>query len=613
MSTASSLAAQVRPLPDIPVWQYAAENFNYSRAPEYDTPRMGPFDPDFAPFYKEVMEAVNDPFTKFDYTVKSTRSAMSEHFLTAMRWKKIHKPAPTLFIAADQKGGEEAFDTRVKRGMKLSPELQRLYKSAISNEHVIKYPQMDCMLGWPGGASTLKQTGFDLIVADELSLWKAILVDMLKNRTVTFPFSTIYAGSSLNPMLRAPMDEDPMWDLFLEGDQRYWFMQDPKTGKPFRFRFGDSDSDDGLKWDQGAKDPLTENWDLNRVASTLRYVTPCGTEIDFKDRKKIVATGEWVPTNEHALPGVRSRSVHGMMSPFLSWELIATKYLQAIMKKDPTAMRAVYGEYLAEPFTDDEETSITLDTLTERNLLGYHSGTELLPLLCQKAKTAPDIWGDFDILSKKEKVYIMGGDIQKDREYWMILECIEDGDFGIYGAGQTFGLEEMQELIVQHSCVRMMVDQRYAKRQDELRSFGLAHRWSLCSAFTPASAEKKEEDRKDRTAKFDLPWTASRRCIKTGKPTKRKKNTVLHIGFRNDLFTREALALIAGEGNVGLHLPTDAADELRAHLSGVKMVNGRVEKARSRIDWFDCFKNCVVGARIHEIGGKPVYCRPLNV
>ena len=100
------------------MWEWAAQNVNFARAPAYDTPLHGPYDPEFMPFWKLPAEWLTDPTVKEITIWKSSRAGGSENILlNAIRYHAGHSPARILYISGDEKAAKDFMRERIKLGL----------------------------------------------------------------------------------------------------------------------------------------------------------------------------------------------------------------------------------------------------------------------------------------------------------------------------------------------------------------------------------------------------------------------------------------------------------------------------------------------------------------
>ena len=374
-----SIARSLEAYEPLPPWQWAADNVDYSRAKNYDTPYRGPFDPDLMPFWKQPLETSRDAMIREIVVLKASRCGYSENFLlTDLRYTMAREPEPTLYVTGKMDLATGFLDRRVKRGMRLSADLAEKYRAAKTVGQDIQLADMDFRATWSTSDTATKQDGWARVHADEVSLWGEFTVDMLRRRCAAYPFHHIIFGGSLNPERKGRPDQDPTLKLYEESDKRVWRMKDPATGNWFTFSL------DGIKWPEDCQ--TDDGWDLQRVAEEAWCETPDGTRIDEVDRMDVVRGGRWESTNPKGIR--RGYKVVALMVPFAdcSFGQVAARFLSAKHRMHLTGtksertrntLRTYFAEMWAEAH-NDEQIVAKDESLIEREA-DYSLGSVYVP------------------------------------------------------------------------------------------------------------------------------------------------------------------------------------------------------------------------------------------
>jgi len=333
--------------------------------------------------------------------------------------------------------------------LNLAASTRRKLKAARQREHEIIFDDMPLFVTWPTSKTGFKQSGYSLILADEVSLFKGFSTDMMRRRTGNYTFSTIMGISSPDPSVKRPSDQDPIFIEHGLGDQRKWVMDDPAGNGGFSWGMGTGGRDGwGLKWDSTAKDSETGEWDFRKVQETAHFVTPEGKRIDEPERRATTATGRWVSTNPNAPHGVRSYHINAFMIPFASCSFgeIAVAFLKA-KHGGSVALRTFIYEYLAEPFALEVERTQD-DQLYDRQG-GYAKGS-----------TLPEV---MDAYKGDLGGVIIGADVQKHWIWYSARYWTAGGDSGLVEWGKVDGFQELSEVADRLNAIRVIVDAGYRK------------------------------------------------------------------------------------------------------------------------------------------------------
>jgi hypothetical protein len=436
--------------------EWAEANVDYSRAPSYDCEYKGPYRIDFMPYWREPMETVIDPAVREVIILKGSRVGCSENVLfTLMRWAVALRPQPMLYLNADQQSTEDILDRRVRRGFELSADTARKYRAARVREHETIFADCDVVARWPRSKSAFKSSGYPLIMADEFSTWPDFGWGMLAKRADNYTFAHIYAVSSPDPTSKRGSFDDPIFVEFDSTDQRYWFMPDPTTGKPFKFEMA------GLKWDAQAKRE-DGSWDMRKVEESAHYVTPGGAIIEEARRMATVASGSWVATKEGP-PRRRGYHLSAFYSPLENGRFgkIAVEFLTA-KHKGPRHVRTFVYEYLAERWADELE---RVDAgAVEGRCADYGKGR--VPSTCEA----------FNIWVPKEKSVIVTADVQKTYLPAVAREWIEGGDSGLVDWVFAPDFDTLEAFANLHKAQWVGIDCGYAARAMEVFDYAVNYK-----------------------------------------------------------------------------------------------------------------------------------------
>lgn len=549
--------------PDLNIWQWCAENVDFSLAQNYDTPKHERFDPDFMPFWNEPAECLTDPAIREVVVLKCARAGGSENLLlNPIRYVVANAPQPTLYVTGDQLSAERFMEKRIKRGFRTCPPAHRLYKQAQSTQHDIALAGCDIRVTWPKARQAFKQDGWAMVLCDEVSLWPEYSADMARKRTASYPFSHIVFLSSPDPAQKRSSDDDPIFVEYERGDCRKWMCKDPATGKDFVFEMGARDGV-GLRWDQKAKRE-DGTWDINAVRDSAHYVTPDGTKIANDDRMAVVRGGRWVATNKEAPDDVRSYHVTAFMTPFKSGDFgeIAAAFITA-KHRGATAMRTFVYEYLAEKWIENIEI-VRDDKLIEREA-NYSRGELITDRLPQYRGVPASV--------------IIGADVQKTHVWWIARQFVDGGDSGLidYGHVATFG--ELNDVANRLKASRVMIDGNYRR----LEVFEACHSFN----FLPVEAHDR----------LSLPFIVKE--IDPFEGTNRQgPNRIGLIQLESPVFKDLLMDCMRGESEKKWFVPKGMPLEYARQVMAEQKVDGayRLRRGYSQNHLGDCEYYAILGA-----------------
>jgi len=436
------------------VWQWAADEVDYSRHATYETELKSKYNPDYLPYFKEVQEAITDRDVSEVWILKNSRAGATENcLLNPIRWAVSRGGYHILFVSGNEDAAVDFFEKRIKDGLRLAPSCKKKLSSAIRNDKTrVYFSDGNIAATWPRNRMAFKASGYNLILADEVSIWSEYSTDMLRKRGDNWAFSKIIGVSSPDPAQKRGSDEDPIFIEYRAGDQRRWHCKDV-NGQDFVFEMGDKSTPYGLKWSVDAKREDGQ-WDYEKVKETAYYVTPSGAIIKEPQRMDVVRSGKWIPTATNSNK-IRSYHVNAFMSPFKSGELgnIAVAFLKA-NSRGPLALKTFLYEYLAQPWYG-EKTTIEINAIEQRRG-SYKAG--------QPLATVPA----YAYLCQKKSSRFMAIDVQKHKLYCLVREWFDGGDSALVEWRELTTWKDVAELAARHNVARVFIDTGYTERRNEV-------------------------------------------------------------------------------------------------------------------------------------------------
>ena len=232
-----------------------------------------------------------------------------------------------------------------------------------------------------------------------------------------------------------PLEEQGgIWEEYLYGDQRRYFMPCPHCGEMIDFTWRQRDGNGKLQYsiqfDESARlDDGT--WDFEKVASTSRYICQnCGGSIDDSQKLDMLEAGEWVAQNPNAPSGHKSYHLNGMYSPIITFGGMMSAWLQA--SQTGHGLKKFVQGWLAEPWREDWTDQ---DQADAHMLEGDHERGEIV--------------GEYRVL---------GVDTQTDHFRFVCRGFDRTGDNYLidYGSVPSFG--DLDELFSKYQCQRAIID-----------------------------------------------------------------------------------------------------------------------------------------------------------
>jgi hypothetical protein len=551
-------------------WEWASKNVDYAKAANYDTPFKGKFDPDLLPFWKEPLEAMQDPFTREVVALKCSRAGFSENLvLTDLRFTIARNPQPTMYVSGSMDITLGFLDRRVKRGMRLAKETAKAYRLSKEVKTDIQFPGMDFRATWASSDTAMKSDGWARVYCDEADLHKEFGVDMIRRRVAAYPFHHILFGGSIDPTRRGDPGDSPVWKLYQESTKGIWEMPDGEGWFTFEF--------DGLKWDHAAK--TGNEWDLEQAARSAYYETPSGRRIDEAERMDLVRRGRW----RHTAPnGIRKGyKVTALMCPFADCTFgeVVKRFLSAKGRAFESnaghviqPLRVYFAEYWSEPHWS--RTEMTSEEALIDRVRDYQYGQlpgDVLP----EYKDVPS-----SILATL--------DVQKDH-FWLCIRqwfSTNGGDSGLVSYQRCEDWKSVFEMANRYKAEKIYVDAAYATRAQEVYEVA-----SKTAGIVPVIGNDR------------LSATYTREVIDPmeGRPTQGQTAKIVRYTINPDLFRTLVTASVNGETVQKWFVPRGTPAEYSKQVTAMRKVAGKWTKSQKAEHAADCEHLQIFAAHRHKI------------
>ena len=226
-----------------------------------------------------------------------------------------------------------------------------------------------------------------------------------------------------------------IWEEYLSGDQRKYFMPCPHCGEMIEFQWRQKGKDGkmryGIGFDPTAKDEESGVYDFEKVAATAHYRCQCcdGKILDAH-KPQMLKQGEWIAQNALAPRWHRSYHLSSMYAPALTFADLITAWLQ--QSKSESGLRKFIQGNLAEPWRDE---LINQDQAEAHQL--------------EKDYERGQLMGEFRILSV---------DTQTDHYRYVVRGFEREGKSYLIDFGSAPSFAELDEVYKQFVCHRAIID-----------------------------------------------------------------------------------------------------------------------------------------------------------
>jgi hypothetical protein len=510
------------------------------------------------------MDSLIDPTIHEVVHRKCTRASGTEGALTFTRYCVVHEPQPMLYMTNDISNARIAAKERIKRGMELSPELIAAYARAEDTEFTITFSDMDLRVSWARNKGTYKQSGYQLVICDEASMWQSFAADMIRRRADMYRFHHILFLSSPDPTKKGDPDRDPIILLYEDTDRRKWFMPDPgKKRRKFYFVLsgGEGKKRYGVIWPESAKHG--DEWDLDQVRAEAYYLTEHGTKITEDMRMDLVRAGEWQPTAKAKRDDVRGYWTVGPMIPVdagnfgeLAARFLAAKYHLTDTGTKEERLHNSLRVYMAESWAEaHRETNVVArdDSLDDREAT-YSLGEVYVPDGCGHG-------------------IILTLDVQKYHIWWLarVWSRNPQEDFACCAALLDFGTKatfaDIYGLIDDINPAWVGFDIGYNERRNEVRDF--------CAEFTPQGSVDQSNVvamRGEDKDKMTVPIYPKIEDALEGRASHGGSNKYLALQWQTDIFRTWLVECVNGESTFEWCVPSDHGPDEKKWIDYPKQV-----------------------------------------
>lgn len=325
---AAALAAALAPPEAIAPSAWAARNLILP-----DGPHKGElFNPAITPYLIEPLDAWADDAAVNRIVVrKSKQTGFTTLALAAIGYTACVEPADTFLIEPSDSFLKDFNSEKLQRAIDASPALAARIRPQISHSargsttKRKRFPGGSLLMALATSTADLRGKTRRKIIKDESSEYPADLEgqgsphDMIAGSYESFLASGDWKQFDIStPVIKGACYIDAEFE---KGDQRYWTMNCPGCAAPFRFEF---------------KPGKTFRFE-KEFPFKAHYVTECcGIVIAAHEKNALVRTGRWVATAPG--PG-KHRSYHfdALASPFVPWDEIARRYIEA--KDNPAKLK----------------------------------------------------------------------------------------------------------------------------------------------------------------------------------------------------------------------------------------------------------------------------------
>ncbi|MBI1366869.1 MAG: terminase [Alphaproteobacteria bacterium] len=352
----------LKPPPPIDFTRWAQENISFGKESQFE----GPYNPDFFPFFREVLECLQPDHPAREVVLKKSAqlggTIAAQVFLGA---SLDLDPGPFLYVHPTIDNGKRWARTKWKPFVKQSAALRRIMPGDNSRNKantILFKERVDerghILISGANSPSSLSMISYPKHVHDDLSKWEGDdkagdPESLADSRAEGFRYAKIFKVST--PLVKGICRISKRYE---ESDQRVFLVPCPHCG-----------FDHELTWEnfQQSIRPDDEDWDVSKVHFTC---PDCGGVIEHHHKTDMVARGYWKAQNPKAeIPGFFIWSAY---SPLTDWARIARKWLKA--KGDPKSEQVFFNDSLGLAY-ELKGDAPPWESLRDRAIGSYARGT----------------------------------------------------------------------------------------------------------------------------------------------------------------------------------------------------------------------------------------------
>lgn len=362
--------------PEQTVAEWAEENIDLFTVP---TPYPGRYSTALTPYVSGPLEAYRDNRVREITLCWGSQTAKTTTIMVGLSWMIANAPGPIVWVFPNEKLARTFSVNRWTALVNDNAALHNLLPTDARKVKILEQPFRNALLVFTGSNSpaNLSSNPAPIVIMDEVdklsegSTREANAVQLAEQRAKFF-----WRNRKIVLTSTPTIPEAPIWERYLEGDQRRFFLACPQCKNEFlpilskrKTVLELTGCESELTWDT-EKRPDGET-DYAHVRRTAHFPCPsCGFRIMDHHRTQILRNGTWRPTAEPKNEWQRSFHLSSLYAATIPAGDIAVDFL--VKKASPDGLRGFMNGTLAEPWQDQ-------DTINERTELIINLETDPPP------------------------------------------------------------------------------------------------------------------------------------------------------------------------------------------------------------------------------------------
>lgn len=339
-----AMAQAIKPIPETTIEEWSETLY----LPLEMTSEMGRYSMARTPYIREICECLHplSPYNEVVF-VAAAQIGKTQLLLNNIMFNIVNAPANMLFGFSNDTQKTNFVQSRLNPFIDANPQIKEKIFSKRKGERgdtinrkmfsggTLYFASGEAASGWR--SNPCRYAFIDEIDAMPLNVGgEGSPLDLARRRTNTF------FGRHKIFICSTPVNgKSKVLSEYSQTDMRHFYVPCPHCGFLHEMEWS------RMEWE-------------NKGTHVLRawYVCPqCGMVIQNEDKYGMMEKGVWLPTNTNTTdPRKVGFWLNGLHSPWLTWEGIATTYLEALAKNLESDMTSFYNTILAEQYHSESST-----------------------------------------------------------------------------------------------------------------------------------------------------------------------------------------------------------------------------------------------------------------
>lgn len=368
--TVKKAVANFKPPEDLSVMEWSDK---YRQLSPENSAEPGRWRTSRTPYLEEPMNAFTDPKVHNIVVVASSQVGKTEMLLNMLGYEIDIDPGPAMWVTPTTENAEDFSKRRIAPMIRDTKPLKRKVTGSSAGRKASnailkkKYPGGMLTLTGSNSPANLASVPARYVFGDEIDRWardaggEGDPWSLLEARTATF-----YNRKMVEVSTPTVKGRSRIAQAFNLGTREYWCVRCPHCGEWVFVEF------DNIRFEH-EKIQVENGGDVQYRVHDIAFCCPkCGCLSDEQTIRH--APHAWVAENPDAYEnGTRSFWINAFSSPWMSWEHIILRFLEAAGNGDPQKLQTVFNTLLGKLWEDRGDLASDDEMLDSRE----HYGAEL--------------------------------------------------------------------------------------------------------------------------------------------------------------------------------------------------------------------------------------------